>query len=44
MIRDRVYVPEVDQIRVEIIEDAHYAAYALHPCNTKMYRNFHETS
>ena len=43
MVGNRVCVPEVDQIRQEIMEEAHCAAYALHPGSTKMYRNLRDS-
>ena len=36
--RNRLYVPNVEELRWEIIEEAHYSAYAMHPGSTKMYR------
>ena len=32
-------VPNVDNLREEILEEAHYAAYNVHPSSTKMYHN-----
>ncbi|KAJ8764422.1 hypothetical protein K2173_006162 [Erythroxylum novogranatense] len=34
----RLCVPDVDGLRREIMEEAHLAAYAMHPGTTKMYR------
>ena len=43
MLNNRICVPKVDQIRVEIMEESHCAAYALHPGSSKMYRNLRES-
>ena len=32
-------VPDVDNLREEILEEAHFAAYSVHPGATKMYHN-----
>ncbi|WRX28968.1 Integrase [Theobroma cacao] len=42
MFRDRVCVPEGNQLRQAIMEEAHSSAYALHPGSTKMYRTIRE--
>ncbi|KAL0446407.1 UNVERIFIED_CONTAM: hypothetical protein Slati_1768600 [Sesamum latifolium] len=34
----RMCVPNVEELRTEIMHEAHYAPYAMHPGNTKMYR------
>ncbi|KAL2226543.1 UNVERIFIED_CONTAM: Transposon Tf2-12 polyprotein, partial [Sesamum indicum] len=35
----RICVPNVEELRMEIMHEAHYAPYAMHPCSTKMYRD-----
>ncbi|KAL0373524.1 UNVERIFIED_CONTAM: Retrovirus-related Pol polyprotein from transposon [Sesamum radiatum] len=35
----RMCVPDVEGLRTEIMHEAHYAPYAMHPGSTKMYRN-----
>ncbi|XP_050238190.1 uncharacterized protein LOC126687677 [Mercurialis annua] len=35
----RVYVPNVEYLREDILEEAHNAPYSMHPGSTKMYRN-----
>ncbi|WRX29204.1 Integrase zinc-binding domain - like 10 [Theobroma cacao] len=35
----RIYVPNLDGLREEILEEAHVAAYAVHPRATKMYHD-----
>ncbi|KAL0349962.1 UNVERIFIED_CONTAM: Transposon Ty3-G Gag-Pol polyprotein [Sesamum radiatum] len=35
----RVCVPNVEELRTEIMHEAHYAPYAMHPSSTKMYRD-----
>ncbi|KAL0352340.1 UNVERIFIED_CONTAM: hypothetical protein Scaly_1622700 [Sesamum calycinum] len=35
----RVCVPNVEELRTEIMHEAHYAPYAMHPGSTKMYRD-----
>ncbi|KAL0302542.1 UNVERIFIED_CONTAM: hypothetical protein Scaly_2563400 [Sesamum calycinum] len=35
----RVCVPNVEELRMEIMHEAHYAPYAMHPGSTKMYRD-----
>ncbi|WRX22760.1 Reverse transcriptase domain - like 10 [Theobroma cacao] len=42
MFKDRVCVPEENQLRQEIMEEAHSSAYALHPGSTKMYMTIRE--
>ncbi|WRX13585.1 Reverse transcriptase domain - like 10 [Theobroma cacao] len=42
MFRDRVCVPEGNQLRQGIMEEAHSSAYALHLESTKMYRTIRE--
>ncbi len=38
----RLCVPNVDELRREIMEDAHHSAYIVHPGLTKMYRDLRE--
>ena len=33
----RLCVPDVDDLRKELLEEAHYSAYSVHPGSTKMY-------
>ncbi|KAL0313334.1 UNVERIFIED_CONTAM: Transposon Ty3-I Gag-Pol polyprotein [Sesamum radiatum] len=35
----RMCVPDVEELRTEIMHEAHYAPYAMHPGSTKMYRD-----
>ncbi|KAL0439017.1 UNVERIFIED_CONTAM: Transposon Tf2-12 polyprotein [Sesamum latifolium] len=35
----RMCVPNVEELRTEIMHEAHYAPYAMHPGSTKMYRD-----
>ena len=37
-LRGRICVPDVDDLRKLIMEEAHCSAYAMHPGSTKMYR------
>ncbi|KAK4390158.1 Transposon Tf2-12 polyprotein, partial [Sesamum angolense] len=37
--RKRVCAPNVEELRTEIMQEAHYAPYAMHPGSTKMYRD-----
>ena len=39
----RLYVPNVDELRKEIMEEAHFSAYSIHPGSTKMYHDFKNT-
>ncbi|KAK4382168.1 Retrovirus-related Pol polyprotein from transposon [Sesamum angolense] len=34
-----ICVPDVEELRMEIMHEAHYALYAMHPGSTKMYRD-----
>ena len=36
-LRDRICVPDVDDLRKSIMEEAHCFAYAMHPGSTKIY-------
>ena len=35
----RLYVPDVDELRKEIMEEAHFFTYSIHPGSTKMYHD-----
>ena len=35
-------VPEIDELKREIMEEAHSSAYAMHPGSTKMYNTLRE--
>ena len=39
----RLYVPNVDELRKEITEEAHFSAYSIHPGSTKMYQDLKDT-
>ena len=36
--KDKVCVPDIDNLRTTIMEKAHCSTYAMHPGSTKMYR------
>ena len=38
MLGQRLCVPDVIELKKEIMEEAHSSAYAMHPGSTKMYR------
>ena len=38
----RLCVPDVGELKKEIMEEAHYSAYAMHPGSTKMYHTLRE--
>ena len=38
----RMCVPEIDELKREIMEEAHSSAYAMHPGSTKMYHTLRE--
>ena len=38
MMKGRVCVPDVEDLRKMIMEETHYSAYTMHPGSTKMYR------
>ena len=38
-ISGRLWVPDVENLRDEILEEAYYVAYSVHPSYTKMYHN-----
>ena len=40
--KGRMYVPNVDDLRKAIMEEAHYFSYAMHPDSTKMHRTIKE--
>ena len=39
----RLYVLDVDELRKEIMEKAHFSAYSIHPGSTKMYHDLKDT-
>ena len=39
----RLCVPDVDDLRKELLEEAHYSAYSVHPGSTKMYHTVKDT-
>ena len=39
----RLCVPDVDELRKDIIEEAHFSAYSIHPSSTKMYHDLKDT-
>ena len=39
----RLCVPDVDELRKEIMEEAHFFAYSIHPGSTKMYYDLKDT-
>ena len=40
MMKGRICVPDVEDLRKMIMEEAHCSAYAIHPGNTKIFFNF----
>ena len=42
VISSRLCVPETEELKRQILEEAHSFAYAMHPCSTKMYRTLKE--
>ena len=38
-INGRLCIPDMDNLREEILEEAHFTAYSVHPGATKMYHN-----
>ena len=40
--KDRVYVPDVEDLKKLIMEEAHCSTYAMHPGSTKMYQTIKE--
>ena len=39
----RLCVPNVDELRKELMEEAHFSAYSVHPGSTKMYHDLKDT-
>ena len=39
----RLYVPDVDELRKEIMEEAYFCTYSIHPGSTKMYHDLKDT-
>ena len=39
----RLCVPDVDELRKEIMEEAHFSAYSIHPGSTKMYHDLKDS-
>ena len=39
----RLCVPNVEELRKEIMEEAHFSAYSIHPGSTKMYHDLKDT-
>ena len=39
----RLCVPDEDKLRKEIMEEAHFSAYSIHPGSTKMYHDLKDT-
>ena len=35
----RLYVPDIDDLRKVLLEEAHHSAYSVHPGSTKMYHD-----
>ena len=42
MIGSRLCVPATEELKRQILEEAHSFAYAMHPSSTKMYRTLTE--
>ena len=42
MLKGRVCVPDINDLRKAIMEEAHYSTYAMHLGSTKMYRTIKE--
>jgi hypothetical protein len=40
--RKRIYVPDVDDLREKILQEAHDSPYSIHPSCTKMYQDLKE--
>ena len=40
--KGRVCVPDIDDLKTSIMEEAHCSTYAMHPGSTKMYRTIKE--
>ena len=39
----RLCVPDVDDLRKELLKEVHYSAYSVHPSSTKMYHTLKDT-
>ena len=39
----RLCVPDVDELRKELLEEAYYFAYSVHPGSAKMYHTLKDT-
>ena len=39
----RLCVPDVNDLRKELLEEAHYSTYSVHPGSTKMYHTLKDT-
>ena len=39
----RLCVPDVDDLRKELLEEAHYSTYSVHPGSIKMYHTLKDT-
>ena len=39
----RLCMPDVDELRKEIMGEAHFSAYSIHPGSTKMYHDLKDT-
>ena len=39
----RLCVPDVDELRKEIMEEAHFSTYSIHPGSTKIYHDLKDT-
>ena len=39
----RLCVPDVEELRKEIMEEAHFSAYSIHPGSSKMYHDLKDT-
>ena len=40
--KEKVCVPDIEDLRKLIMKEAHYSAYAMHPVSTKMYQTIKE--
>ena len=38
----RIFIPNMENLRREILEETHYSVYAMHPSSTKIYRTLKE--
>ena len=41
-VASRIWIPNVPELKAEILQDAHSSRYAIHPGSTKMYRDLNE--